>query len=232
MPELVTPFSDRLRQLMGGMPEQLSSGGPILWIILALSVFALALCLWKVWRLSWLGAWRRGRAATAVKMWRAHRDEDAIAYVRRGHGAVTRVAQTAMSALSDPRMTEAAAREETERSAKLHLARMRSGLRALETIVTIAPLLGLLGTVIGMIEAFQALQDTGARADPAALAGGIWAALLTTAAGMAVAIPAGIALNYFESVVDSARLRMEDIAARIFARPTQDAFAPLPVAAE
>jgi biopolymer transport protein ExbB len=65
----------------------------------------------------------------------------------------------------------------------------------LELISTIAPLLGLLGTVLGMIAAFQALQESGSRADPAILAGGIWEALLTTAAGMAVAIPASITLD-------------------------------------
>ena len=79
-----------------------------------------------------------------------------------------------------------------------------------------APLLGLLGTVLGMIAAFQALQEAGNRADPAMLAGGIWEALLTTAAGMAVAIPASAALTWCEAVIDSIRTDMEDLAARIF----------------
>ncbi|MCE8471205.1 MotA/TolQ/ExbB proton channel family protein, partial [Rhodovulum sulfidophilum] len=85
-----------------------------------------------------------------------------------------------------------------------------------ELIAVIAPLLGLLGTVLGMIDAFQALQSAGAAADPADLAGGIWEALLTTAAGMAVAIPAAVALSWFESVADSARADMEDLATRLF----------------
>ena len=67
-----------------------------------------------------------------------------------------------------------------------------------------------------MIAAFQALQEAGARADPSTLAGGIWEALLTTAAGMAVAIPAAAALTYFESVIDRIRLDLEDAATRIF----------------
>ena len=97
------------------------------------------------------------------------------------------------------------------------LAQARTGLRGLELAVTIGPLLGLLGTVTGMIGAFQALQVAGAQADPATLAGGIWQALLTTAAGMAVAIPAQIALSGFEAVVDRLRHDMEDAATRIFA---------------
>ncbi|MCE8433936.1 MotA/TolQ/ExbB proton channel family protein, partial [Rhodovulum sulfidophilum] len=60
------------------------------------------------------------------------------------------------------------------------------------------------------------LQSAGAAADPADLAGGIWEALLTTAAGMAVAIPAAVALSWFESVADSARADMEDLATRLF----------------
>jgi len=57
----------------------------------------------------------------------------------------------------------------------------------------------LLGTVLGMIEAFQTLEGAGARADPAALAGGIWEALLTTAFGLIVAIPALMGYRYFKS---------------------------------
>jgi len=76
--------------------------------------------------------------------------------------------------------------------------------------------LGLFGTVTGMIGAFQALQEAGAQADPATLAGGIWQALLTTAAGMAVAIPAQIALTGFEGVLDRLRRDLEDRATAVF----------------
>jgi biopolymer transport protein ExbB len=115
-------------------------------------------------------------------------------------------------------LPEAAAREETERVARGLLSEARRGLRALELIQTVAPLLGLLGTVLGMIEAFRTLQEAGARADPSALAGGIWEALLTTAAGMAVAIPAGVALSVFEAAIDRVQGDMEDAATRIFTR--------------
>jgi biopolymer transport protein ExbB len=83
-------------------------------------------------------------------------------------------------------------------------------------ISTIAPLLGLLGTVLGMIAAFQALQTSGAQADASVLAGGIWEALLTTAAGMAVAIPAALALAWFEAVIDRVASDLEDLLARVF----------------
>ena len=132
-------------------------------------------------------------------------------------GLRARVLRAAMTGLraGDPE----AAREECARVARACLRDAREGLRALDLIVTIAPLIGLLGTVLGMIDAFQALQDTGARADPAALAGGIWEALLTTAAGMAVAIPASMALSWLDSVADGLAHDFEDMATRLFNTP-------------
>ena len=97
--------------------------------------------------------------------------------------------------------------------------RLRAGLRPLELIATVAPLIGLLGTVLGMISAFRTLQDSGGQADPALLAGGIWEALLTTAAGMTVAIPASVALTWFESIAERVQREMEDMATRIFLGP-------------
>lgn len=194
--------------------EFLLMGGPAIWAIAALSVATLALILWKVWRLALLGAWSRGRTGAALQAWEAGRGEAAQALIAGRRGLRSRVLRAALAAaLSLP---EAAAREETSRVALAELDRARSGLRALELIATIAPLIGLLGTVLGMIAAFQALEAAGAQADPSDLAGGIWEALLTTAAGMAVAIPASAALSWFESVVERLRRDVEDGATRIF----------------
>lgn len=202
----------------------LEQGGPAIWAISALSVITLGLILWKFWRFTVSGIWRKSRAETAVQLWQSGRDNEAFEVASSGRGIRARLATTAMECSIDS-WTEADAREETVRNAKNLLAEARSGLRALELIATVAPLLGLLGTVLGMIAAFQTLQASGARADPSALAGGIWEALLTTAAGMAVAIPASAALTWFESVTDKLRLDLEDIATRIFARPTVQNYA-------
>ncbi len=93
-----------------------------------------------------------------------------------------------------------------EAEAETRLAPLEDGFRVLDTVAQLAPLLGLLGTVLGMIEAFQALQSAGSQVDPSALAGGIWAALLTTAAGLTVAMPASVALTWFEARIDQERL--------------------------
>ena len=190
------------------MTERLSfliGGGPALWAIAALSVAGTGLILWKLARLLRMGAWRRG-AAEAIAAGRTAPAADPRA----------RVAAAARAARALPRED---ARDAVARVARRELQAMRSGLRALEVIASTAPLLGLLGTVLGMIAAFRALQAAGAGADPSVLAGGIWEALLTTAAGMAVAIPASVALNWFESVAEAAQADMEDLAARILLPP-------------
>jgi biopolymer transport protein ExbB len=192
----------------------LVDGGPAIWAIAALSVVTVALILWKIWRLVLAGAWSRRTSRKAVEAWEQGEAATAIAMVQGRGGVRSRLVHSAMRARMA--LNEDAAREETSRIARRLLTSQGTALRALELIATIAPLLGLLGTVMGMISAFQALQEAGSQADPALLAGGIWEALLTTAAGMAVAIPASAALTWFEAVLDSLRADLEDLSARIF----------------
>ncbi|MDV7269410.1 MotA/TolQ/ExbB proton channel family protein [Thioclava sp. A2] len=197
----------------------LEMGGPAMWAIALLSVLTLALILWKVIDLLAAGAWSGGRhTQAAIEAWSAGDIAAAEAELAGRQSLRAQLARAAIAALRDTGLSRAAAEAETARVARALLARGRAGLRGLELAVTIGPLLGLLGTVTGMIAAFQALQVAGNHADPATLAGGIWEALLTTAAGMAVAIPAQVALTWFEAVVDRLRHDMEDAATRIFAR--------------
>lgn len=205
----------------------LRDGGPSIWAIAVLSVITLTLILWKIWRLALIGAWSRGKASKAVAAYEAGKPDAALAVVQGRMGIRSKVVTAGLIALRS--LPEARAREETARVAKKHLAQAGTGLGALELIATIAPLLGLLGTVLGMIAAFQALQQAGSKADPALLAGGIWEALLTTAAGMAVAIPASAALTWFESVITRIRQDIEDSATRLFVAETP---AKLQMAAE
>lgn len=79
---------------------------------------------------------------------------------------------------------------------------LSAGLQLLATIGNIAPLLGLLGTVVGMIKAFMVIQDMGGKVNASVLAGGIWEAMLTTALGLAVALPTMVAHSYLSGRVD------------------------------
>ena len=190
---------------MTALSDFLATGGPALWAIAALSVLTLTLILWKVWSLVRLGAWQSAAAEAAL----------AARPVAMPKGLDIR-SRFVAGALEAQHLPDTLAREEITRLALRTLTEMRSGLRPLELIATIAPLIGLLGTVLGMIEAFQALETTGGQADPSVLAGGIWEALLTTAAGMAVAIPAAVALSWFEGITERVQADFEDMATRLF----------------
>ena len=107
------------------------------------------------------------------------------------------------------------AREVAAHIAIHQLSTMSKRLRFLETVAQAAPMLGLLGTVIGMISAFAELSSKGGAIDPSALAGGIWVALITTAAGLTVAIPAYFASMWFEARVEHERSYMEAVIAKV-----------------
>jgi biopolymer transport protein ExbB len=101
-----------------------------------------------------------------------------------------------------------------ENQGLLELSKLEKGLVILATLTNIAPLLGFLGTVIGMIIAFQAIEVAG-EVEATLVAGGIKVALLTTAAGLTIAIPVSIAHNYFVSRIDSLVIDMEESAQKM-----------------
>lgn len=101
-----------------------------------------------------------------------------------------------------------------ENQGLLELSKLESLLVVLATLTNVAPLLGFLGTVLGMIQAFQAIELAG-EVDPTTVAGGIKVALYTTAAGLTIAIPVSIAHNYFVSRIDSLVIDMEEAAQKM-----------------
>lgn len=98
-----------------------------------------------------------------------------------------------------------------ENQGLLELSKLEKGLVILATLTNVAPLLGFLGTVIGMIQAFQAIELAG-EVEATLVAGGIKVALLTTAAGLIIAIPVSIGNNYFVSKIDGLVMDMEEAA--------------------
>ncbi|MCW8826141.1 MAG: MotA/TolQ/ExbB proton channel family protein [Gammaproteobacteria bacterium] len=88
------------------------------------------------------------------------------------------------------------------RIGSIELQRMERGFRTLSILGNTAPLLGLLGTIIGMIKAFMVIEQAGGRVDAQALAGGIWEAMLTTGVGLVVAIPVLLLLHILEGMAD------------------------------
>lgn len=196
-----------------------AAGWPI-WPLLACSVLALALIIERFINLST----RRIAPPTLL--------DEAIKVAQKGVPAPGIVAQLAQnSALGevlasglralqlDPACTEADLRASIENTGRAVAHRLEKYLTALATIASAAPLLGLLGTVIGMIEIFGAQPNAagGAAGNPAQLAHGISIALYNTAFGLIVAIPALIFWRYFRARVDGYLLTLE-LAAERFAR--------------
>lgn len=219
VPEDSVPAED-ITGVMGwldfsALENLIAAGGPVTLILLAMSVVTLAVILAKLWQFPRAGVGRAGALDEAFAHWREGRESEAIHCLGLPGGPAGRVAAHAMSTLLAG-AGEAKAREDTERMALGELASLRSGLRVIETTVQTAPLLGLFGTVLGMIASFRALEGAGAQADPAVLAGGIWVALLTTAVGLAIAIPSALALSWFQGRIERERERIEDAATRVF----------------
>lgn len=207
-PEALGPFAEALGLL--------DAGGPIMYVLAAMSVVTLTLVLVKVLQFAGARLWSRRGVARALELWHAGRGDEAAPILRKERSPVAKVVLAALLGRLDPHRPVTEAREEAERIAALHMDRLTGGLRLLAVIATLSPLLGLLGTVIGMIDAFQALESAGSKVDPSILSGGIWVALLTTAAGLLVAIPAAAAHQWLEGVVERAGRAMEDAATQIF----------------
>ncbi len=196
---------DRLT-VEGGPLDVLALGGPVVMILLALSVVMIAVTLLKLGQFLRAGVGRYSDAERKVD-----------AYV---HGRpLPRADGGTLSAVVVDRLVAAGtldhdARENAESFAAMRLHQLRKLVGLLDTIAQISPLLGLFGTVLGMIEAFKALEGAGASVDPSILAGGIWVALLTTAVGLAVAMPASVIASWFDARLENERVAIDTLITR------------------
>ncbi len=212
--------------------ELVDAGGPIIIMLAVLSFISLAIILAKIVQFSILRVNKRNFIRGTVDLVCAGKLDEAIAQVSATPGVVARVMEAALKGKALGPEAEDIAREEVTRVAQAKLDGLESGLTFLRLIATISPLLGLLGTVLGMIEAFQQLQGAGDRVDPAILSGGIWEALLTTAAGLSVAIPAAAFYTALQRTVEVTAQAMEDAATQCFTAPLYTAGpAPAPAMA-
>jgi biopolymer transport protein ExbB len=190
-------------------------GGPLMVPIIMCSVFALAIVLERLAYFLRLGAdptrfFEQLRALVAARRW-----QEADALCAAASGPVARVARAALAVRDHPmdeieRAAEEAAHEELPLVERHH--------RWLSTIAQVATLLGLLGTVTGMVATFQVIQHKAASASPvspADLAGGIWEALITTVGGLEVAIPTILAYHYLSSRSADVQYQMERAAVMV-----------------
>ncbi|WP_170369899.1 MotA/TolQ/ExbB proton channel family protein [Ruegeria arenilitoris] len=190
----------------------LDLGGPVVAVLIATSVATMALILYKLWQYKAAGVGRHVELSQAIEAWDRNDRATARAHLDRSRSYLAPVVAMALEGHGPELMDRADA------EAEARFAGLERGLNMLDMVSQLAPLLGLFGTVLGMIKAFRTLQEAGNAVDPALLAGGIWVALMTTAAGLAVAMPTSLVLTWFE-----ARMTRE----RVFAnRALRTVFAP------
>lgn len=159
-------------------------GGIVVWILTALSVLALAIVI--------------ERLIHFARMGHSPVDPAAIDPSQSGPEAAMLCGLTEASRNGVANLERVAARIGSS-----ELQRMERGLAALGVIGNSAPLLGLLGTITGMIKAFMVIEAAGGKVDAQALAGGIWEAMITTGVGLAVAIPVLFLLHWLEGLADA-----------------------------
>ena len=169
-------------------------GGPVVAILFVMSVLTLSVTLYKIWQFSISGVGRHKVLTEALALWDSGDPAAAYDRLNKSRSYLAPFIGRAMAVQKRAGIDE---RLDTEVAQALSV--LERGFRLLDTVAQIAPLLGLFGTVLGMIEAFRNLQSAGSTVDPSLLAGGIWVALLTTAVGLAVAIPTSMVLTWFES---------------------------------
>jgi biopolymer transport protein ExbB len=198
---------------MGAVAQMLRDGGPVIVLLLVLSILSLTLIVWKILDL-WSVTSGRSARDQALSDWQEGRHDVALAAVRSGRAPADRITAFAMESL-DEGLRGPLLDAELQRRGNEEMAAMTRFIRPLELIAMISPLLGLLGTVLGMIQSFQMLAAAEGSANASVLAGGIWQALLTTAAGLIVAIPAAVAASLLTSRIDSAGQRIESAVGRL-----------------
>jgi biopolymer transport protein ExbB len=191
--------------------ELMYAGGWLMVPILACSVLATAIVIERAWTL------RRGRIMPqrlVERIWRLHQEqrlnEVAIAQIRDG----SPLGRILAAGLINRHHSHEVMKEAINDAGRHVVAQLERFLNTLGTIAAIAPLLGLLGTVLGMIDVFGVIMEAGV-GNAGVLAGGISKALITTAAGLSVAIPALMFHRFFDSKVGRIALDMEEQALRL-----------------
>lgn len=191
------------------MWDLIQKGGPMMYLIILASILAFGVVIERMYNLTRARIDANRFMDSIVAILKRNKIIEAIELCNSMPGPIAHIIKAGILKhdRSKPEIKEA-----VEEAAELEIPRLEKHLPILATIAHIAPLLGLLGTVTGMIKSFQVIQQKAlalAPVNPGDLAGGIWEALLATLAGLAVAIPTYVAYNYLVSQVDNLIYDME-----------------------
>ena len=199
MPELLELYNDYL-----------DKGGLIFFILSLLSIFSITIIFYKlifftqIRKKNFIKLEERIQLGTSKKVFSNELQEN------KNKNILSSMLYTLTSLSNDKSLDGSEKKEKLKVIISEHIRKLDQFLPTLEIISNVSPLMGLLGTVIGMINSFNKLEIGGSLVDPALLAGGIWTALLTTAIGLVVAIPALVAHHFFEKKVLEFQQSMEN----------------------
>lgn len=191
------------------MFDFLLKGGFLMWPILVCSIIAVTIILERFYYLYSLKPAVTSLVSRVRNLLKEEKIEEAIRLCENFKSPVAHI--LAIGIRIRRRSHEEKERMFSRAGSKI-LRKLEKNISGLEVIANSATLLGLLGTVTGMIRVFMKIQESGGHSDASMLAGGIWEALLTTAAGLFVAIPASLFYHYFEGRVDELAGQMKDAA--------------------
>ena len=187
-------------------------GGPLMWPILLCSVIAMTIVIERFYHFHAARSRIPNIFARVKKLIQEKKADEALKLCEESPGHITHILAIGIHI----RHRNQEEKEKLIARAGSRLIRQADkNLRGLAIISNITPLLGLLGTVTGMIKVFMKIQELGGRVDASVLAGGIWEALITTAFGLSVAIPTLVAYHYFEGRVHNVSSKMKDMAAEL-----------------
>ena len=191
------------------MWEFMQKGGPIMWPILLCSVISFAIVIERLIRLRQEQIDTKSFMLQISKSLKRNKIMEALDLCDRTGGPIAAILKAGILKHDRPRNE---VREAIEDASIHEVPRLERNLPVLSTVAQVAPLLGLLGTVTGLVKAFQVIESKATLlnpVNPGDLAGGIWEALLATTFGLCVAIPTYVAYNYLVSRVDGFVLDME-----------------------
>jgi biopolymer transport protein ExbB len=191
------------------MWDLIQKGGPMMYLIMLSSVLAFGVVIERVYHLSRARIDADKFMENLMSVLKRNKIIEAIELCNSTPGPIAHIVKAGI--LKHDR-SKHEIKEAIEEAGQLEVPRLEKHLPVLATVAHIAPLLGLLGTVTGMIKAFQVIQQKSSAmvpVNPGDLAGGIWEALLATLAGLSVAIPTYVAYNYLVSQVDNLVYDME-----------------------
>ena len=195
--------------------DLLTKGGPVMFILLGFSVLALFIIILKSIQFSIVRISNTNSIDNIISKLNKTNAKKLLSEIQKIKNPIAKIIEVVIITKNDRRFNRESRESEISRISSIQIRNLENYLGGLEVIASISPLLGLFGTVLGMIKAFLNLEKAGSQIDPALLAGGIWEALLTTAFGLAIAIPALTAYHLFENKISNTKDKMKDSIIRV-----------------